>query len=89
MRSEAHWLLATLGTNPAFEGKGAAGMLIRWGLEKADERRERCFVDSSLTAEGLYRKYGFDVEVGTLEVGVVGEEGGQRWQGLMREAKGA
>lgn len=87
LRGEAHWLLATLGTHPAFEGKGAGRMLIRWGLEKADEKAERCFVDSSLTAEGLYRKFGFEVEVGVLELGTQGEEGNQRWVGLMREAK--
>ncbi|KAL8827651.1 MAG: hypothetical protein Q9170_006927 [Blastenia crenularia] len=91
LRHESHWLLATLGTHPDYEGKGAGGMLIRWGLEKADEMGKRCFVDSSARGLDLYKKFGFE-EVGAFEVALKGgneKEGeeSQRWVALMREPK--
>ncbi|KAL8857390.1 MAG: hypothetical protein Q9178_006017 [Gyalolechia marmorata] len=91
-RKEAHWLLSLLATHPQHQGRGAAGMLIEWGTERADGMGVRCFVEASVAGLPLYRKKGFEVEVGVQELDLGEYEGGegygvQRWVGLMREMK--
>ncbi len=67
-------------------------MLIEWGTERADDMGVRCFVEASVAGLPLYRKKGFEVEVGVQELDLGEYEGGegygvQRWVGLMREMK--
>lgn len=64
--------------------------MIEWGTSKADAMGLRCFVDASPAGMGLYRKLGFDKEIGKLDLDFAGYEGGQqygvqRWVGLVRE----
>ena len=65
-------------------------MCIRWGCEKADEMGVKCFVDASVLGYPLYKKRGFSVDVGTLEVDLEQYDGGkglgvQKWVAMMRE----
>ena len=91
-RKEKHWLLSLLATHPEHEGRGAGSMLIQWGLDKADEMRVRTYVDASVAGFPVYKKRGFEEEVGVLELNLREYEGGeglgvQRWVALMREPR--
>ncbi|KAL8656807.1 MAG: hypothetical protein Q9226_002545 [Calogaya cf. arnoldii] len=82
--TEPQWLLSLLVTDPTHQGKGAGTMLIDWGTRKADTMGVRCFVDASPAGLGLYRRLGFEKEVGELEVDLGRYKGGeefgvQRW----------
>ena len=59
MGGEEHWFLSLIGTRPEAQGQGAAGMLIRWGLEQADEAGMRCFLDATQMGKPIYERYGF------------------------------
>lgn len=89
---EPQWLLSLLATHPNHQGKGAGSKLVEWGTRKADAMGVRCFVDASPAGLGLYRRLGFEEEVGKLELDLGGYEGGeeygvQKWVGLAREVK--
>ncbi|KAI4195874.1 MAG: hypothetical protein LQ350_006914 [Teloschistes chrysophthalmus] len=90
-RFQPHWHLPTLCTHPDHEGRGAASMLINWGLKRADETgMVKCFVESTPRGLDVYKKRGFTQEVGVLEMDMSGHEGGEkvgvaRWVALMRE----
>jgi ribosomal protein S18 acetylase RimI-like enzyme len=59
MAGRRHWHLALLATRPEFQGRGAAGMLMRWGLERADEEALEAYVEASPQGEALYERFGF------------------------------
>ena len=44
---------------PEHHGKGAAGKLIRWGLEQADERGLEAYLEASPLARPVYEHFGF------------------------------
>ncbi|KAE9365665.1 hypothetical protein N431DRAFT_353757 [Stipitochalara longipes BDJ] len=50
---------------PAYQGRGLGGMLLRWGLERANHLGKRIFLLSSPEGKYLYAKYGFET-VGTV-----------------------
>lgn len=52
-------VLDLLQTDPKFQGRGAGGMLIKWGLDIADERHVPAYLESSPVAHKLYQKHGF------------------------------
>jgi GNAT superfamily N-acetyltransferase len=53
-----------LHTDPAFQGRGAGGMLIEWGTKKADELGLPAYLESSPEGHRVYQRYGFgDLEV--------------------------
>jgi len=49
-----------LGTLPEYQGLGAAGMIIRWGLEQADGADGILYLESSPKAVAVYDRYGFE-----------------------------
>ncbi|KAL0258321.1 hypothetical protein SLS55_007497 [Diplodia seriata] len=61
MGARPHAHLVTLVTDPDEGRRGAGGALVRWGLERADERGLDAYLDASPMGEGLYRKSGFEV----------------------------
>lgn len=52
-------VLATLNTDPRHNRRGAATLLLRWGLEEAQKRELPVYLHSSLQGHDLYLKHGF------------------------------
>ncbi|KAH7357429.1 acyl-CoA N-acyltransferase [Pyrenochaeta sp. MPI-SDFR-AT-0127] len=64
MGNKPHLYLHMLSTDPAFQGKGAGGMLVDWGTRKADELNLPAYLESSAAGRRVYQKRGFrDIEV--------------------------
>ena len=51
--------LEMLATDPKYQGKGAGSMMMRWGLEQADEQCTEAYLEASPDAVPLYEKFGF------------------------------
>jgi ribosomal protein S18 acetylase RimI-like enzyme len=66
MHGRPHWYLELIATMKEFQGKGAGGMLMKWGVDRADEDGWECYLDSTPDGIQLYEKYGFR-EVETLQ----------------------
>lgn len=67
MAGRQHWYLDLIGVRKEWQGKGAAGEMLRWGLAKADEDGLECYLSASPAGAPIYRKYGFkDVELITF-----------------------
>ncbi len=57
-----NWYLQAVGTDPAQQGKGFGGVVIRHHLARADEKGEACYLESSKRANiPIYEKLGFVV----------------------------
>lgn len=82
-------VLSLLGTHPKHERRGAGAMLIRWGLAQADGDQKRCYVDSSSLGYPLYKRCGFQEDVGEISVDLdqYGAEGVgvHKWVAMLRE----
>jgi GNAT superfamily N-acetyltransferase len=71
MGRKPHWYLELVATRPEFRGKGAAGMLLRWGLERADRDGVEAYLEASPEGKPIYEHFGF----GELESMVIDLEG--------------
>jgi ribosomal protein S18 acetylase RimI-like enzyme len=57
-----HWYLQLLGVDPAYQGKGYAGALLKPMLARADRERVSCFLETQLEKNvALYEHFGFRV----------------------------
>ncbi|KAJ8068711.1 hypothetical protein OCU04_002410 [Sclerotinia nivalis] len=72
MKERKHWYLELIATKPEWQRKGAAGKLIRWGLERADAEGVETYLEASPVGKGLYEYFGFE-ERGRLVIPVVDE----------------
>lgn len=52
-------------THPAHRGKGAAGLLIRWGIDQAERDRVPAYLEAGVMGRPVYERYGF-VQMGDL-----------------------
>jgi len=60
--SEPHWYLWTLGVEPACQGKGIGGTLLRAGLARADTAQMPCYLETMKSENvALYEHFGFVV----------------------------
>ncbi|KAF2207131.1 hypothetical protein CERZMDRAFT_102629 [Cercospora zeae-maydis SCOH1-5] len=59
MGREGHWYLEIIATDPAYQGKGAGSLMVRYGLQRADEEGSRAFLEASPSAVRLYEGFGF------------------------------
>ncbi|KAF2804581.1 uncharacterized protein BDZ99DRAFT_481054 [Mytilinidion resinicola] len=57
----AHMILHDLNTDPDYERRGCASMLIKYGLEIADRLFIPVWVESSPMALPLYQRHGFEI----------------------------
>lgn len=58
--AEPHWYLQTVGTEPAHQGKGFGGSVIRAGLARADAENVPCYLETSKESNiAIYRAFGF------------------------------
>jgi ribosomal protein S18 acetylase RimI-like enzyme len=57
-----HWFLATIGVDPAHQGRGIGSALMAPTLARADEQRTSCYLETH-TADNvrLYERHGFQV----------------------------
>jgi ribosomal protein S18 acetylase RimI-like enzyme len=59
---EPHYYLQVIGTDPAKQGKGYGGVVIRRQLAVADAARLPCYLESSKESNiPIYRSFGFEV----------------------------
>jgi GNAT superfamily N-acetyltransferase len=64
-----HIWLASLVTLPAHQRRGAGGMLLTWGIDKAQELGLDIYLQGSSSGYPLYKKYGFkDLSSHTLDL---------------------
>lgn len=60
--SKPHWYLQTIGTEPAKQGKGFGGIVLRHQLARADATGAACYLESSKPSNvPIYKNFGFDV----------------------------
>ncbi|CAO2652742.1 Nn.00g021530.m01.CDS01 [Neocucurbitaria sp. VM-36] len=59
------WILMHMVTHPSHRGKGAAGMLIRWGIEQAEKDQVPAYLEAGVMGKPAYERYGF-VQIGDL-----------------------
>jgi GNAT superfamily N-acetyltransferase len=59
--SEPYLMLNQLGTHPDHQGRGAAKMLLDWGLRKADEEGLVVYLNATEVGRRVYEKRGFEV----------------------------
>ena len=63
-----HWYLQTIGTDPAFQGKGYGGVIMRHTLNVADAAHMTCYLESSKdTNIPIYQSFGFEL-TGEMQV---------------------
>lgn len=67
---------------PEHQGRGAAGQMIRWGLQRADGLEVPCYLEANVVARPIYERYGFRV-VGEFAM----EDVGHVEYFMVREAK--
>lgn len=54
-------MLSSLATHPLHQGRGAASMMLEWGLDEADRRGFAVYLDGTGIAKPLYERNGFGV----------------------------
>jgi GNAT superfamily N-acetyltransferase len=78
--------LSMLQTDPAFQGRGAGALLMKWGTEKADELGLPVYLESSPKGHRFYQRHGFkDLEVFTFDVSQYGGTGTYEEPLMIRE----
>lgn len=77
MEGRKHWYLELLATRPEYQGKGAAGKLLRWGMNRSDEDGTETYLEASPDGKPIYEHFGFkevDRLVVDLKEEVLGEK---------------
>ncbi|KAI1377029.1 putative GNAT family acetyltransferase [Hypoxylon crocopeplum] len=65
--------LTFMGTDPEYERRGAARMMVQWGIEQCKKEDVPAYLESTLEAAPFYRRLGFvDVEKFSLEYRISG-----------------
>ncbi|KAF2713087.1 hypothetical protein K504DRAFT_461664 [Pleomassaria siparia CBS 279.74] len=62
------WILMHMVTHPSYRGKGAAGMLIKWGIEQAERDQVPAYLEAGVMGRPIYERYGFVQMSHLLEV---------------------
>jgi GNAT superfamily N-acetyltransferase len=61
MGTRPYAFLNMLFTSPTHFRRGAGAMLLKWGVEKANELGLECYLESSVEGRALYERFGFKV----------------------------
>ncbi|CZR59174.1 uncharacterized protein PAC_09066 [Phialocephala subalpina] len=72
MKGRKHWYLEFIATRPDYQGKGAAGQLLRWGIERSEEEWAETYLEASPDGKPIYERFGFE-EVDRLVVELEGK----------------
>ncbi|PVH81203.1 hypothetical protein DL98DRAFT_559951 [Cadophora sp. DSE1049] len=62
LRERPQLQLKMLATLPSYQRRGVAAIQLAWATELADEKGLTCWVEGSVVAVPLYRKFGFKVQ---------------------------
>lgn len=62
------WILTHLVTRSSQRRKGAAKMLVHWGVEKAEETNVRAYLEAGVAGVDLYRSSGFEAVGEPVEI---------------------
>jgi len=57
-----NWLslgLSFLGTGPVYGRRGAASLMVQWGIDQCRKDEVLAYLESTLEASSFYRKHGF------------------------------
>ncbi len=85
---EPSWYLQAVGTDPAQQGKGWGGVVIRHHLARADAEGVACYLESSKEANiPIYERLGFKV-TGELTLPTRGKSQGLTIWPMWRDPKG-
>jgi len=73
---EPHWYLVIMGVDPAFQGRGWAGALLRPMLSRLDDLGRPCYLETHRADNvSFYRRFGFEV----AETGVLPDSDVRHW----------
>jgi ribosomal protein S18 acetylase RimI-like enzyme len=60
--SKRHYYLMVIGVEPEFQGQGIGSRLLQVGLNRADDERRECYLETVTAVDvEFYKKHGFDV----------------------------
>ena len=76
-------VLEIIATLPEYQGKGAAGQMLRWGTGRADELGVPCYLEANVKGRPIYERFGFRV-VGEFVL----EDIGHTEYFMVRDARG-
>ena len=69
------WILMHMVTRPSQRGKGAAGLLIEWGIQQAEKDGVPAYLEAGVKGRPIYEKYGIR-QVGELLIVDLSRHGG-------------
>jgi GNAT superfamily N-acetyltransferase len=52
--------LDVLATHPKYQGRGAARLLIQWGLDLASKAGVEAYLEATAAGKPVYQKFGFE-----------------------------
>jgi ribosomal protein S18 acetylase RimI-like enzyme len=59
MGMKPHWFLSMIATRKEYQGRGAARLMMQWGVDRADDDGFEAYVNSSPEGRPVYEKFGF------------------------------
>lgn len=65
-------------TDPAYQGKGAGSLMMKWGLDQADAQGVEAYLEASPEGVPLYEKLGFR-EAARTDTFIDNERGKGTW----------
>jgi predicted N-acetyltransferase YhbS len=67
--------LTFIGTDPLYERRGAASLLVRWGMKQCQIDHTPAYLESTVEAASFYEKHGFTaVETFSLDLKATGTD---------------
>lgn len=80
-------MLALLVTAKEFRRRGAASLLVRWGIELSEKNGLPCYVQASEQGQKLYEHHGFeDLETVEFDLVKYGMKGVERMTEMLRNS---
>ncbi|XRM47639.1 hypothetical protein ABZX51_010608 [Aspergillus tubingensis] len=85
---EGDIMLEFLATLPEAQGNGVGTALLKWGIERADARNARVYLEATKDGYPLYWKHGWrDLQVAGLDFTKYGGTGSQEWVAMRRDRR--
>lgn len=76
-------------TSPEHRRRGAASLLMKWGIDKADEAGVEMYIESSVAGKPLYEKFGLrELKVMKFDMTQLGYEGTDIHSCMWRPVRG-